>query len=155
MADSLRTSLTGDVCFLFKAILPHLPLDAAVRGLSSQGWLTGFLHAHTSASAEAARRTQLELRARLDGRHVGCIFASPPRVGPLWSFWQRVLLGVRMLCCLGKLGRRSRFQVSPTCYMPTRCLVGSTLALCLPQRMSWNIAIWTSPVQYRRAVHTH
>lgn len=77
---------------------------------------------------------------RLDGRGVGYLFWQPTCLG-LLSFWLWVLLGVRMLCCLETLGRKSCFQVSLTCHELSRCPVGSTIALCLPQRRSQNIVL--------------
>lgn len=107
-----------DVGLLTRGLRSSPPLDAVV-------WTADRFPspASTCAGAEAAGRTRLEPWVRLGS---GDLAASLPACS-LRSFWQWVLLAVKMPCYLGKLGRKSCFQVSPTRPVLSRCLTGSTV----------------------------
>lgn len=142
VADSLRTSQVTLGC-----LFPDSgPLVLTTPRCCGAGSLTtrvaeGFLrHASTCAGAEAAGRTRPEPWARLGH---GDLAASLPAC-PLRSFWQWVLLAVRMPCYLGKLGRKSCFQVSPPPphHVLPRCLTGSAVTPCLPAKHGLERCDW-------------
>lgn len=98
-----------DVGLLTRGLRSSPPLDAVAW--AADGVADRFPPlASTCAGAEAAGRTRLEPWVRPGS---GDLAASLPACS-LRSLWQRVLLAVKMPCYLGKLGRKSCFQVSPT-----------------------------------------
>lgn len=132
-----------DVGLLTRGLRSSPPLDAVAW--AADGVADRFPPlVSTCAGAEAAGRTRLEPWVRPGS---GDLAASLPACS-LRSLWQRVLLAVKMPCYLGKLGRKSCFQVSPTRPVLSRCLTGSTVTPRPQARLG------SSQVRYHGAAHT-